>query len=85
MLEVRESSHPSKSSEKSAVNAYGRFKKARMAHIKGNFMGGGFQLSQNKVKAVLDNIDELAKFANGEYDEAIDRLEDDQVLAIVED
>jgi len=64
------------------VESFSKFKKARMARISGNFMKGGFQLSQNKVKAVLDNIEVLKKFANGEFDKEIDELQDDEILEL---
>ncbi len=69
----------------SRIEGYSRFFKngkplSRMVRISGNFMGGGFNLSQNKVLAVLENIDELRKFAEGEYDPEIDELKEDDVL-----
>jgi hypothetical protein len=42
-----------------------------MVRIKGNFYKDGFNISKNKVKAILDNIDLLKKFANGEFDKDI--------------
>ena len=43
-------------------------------------MGGGFSLSKNKVKAVLDLADQLRPFANGEYDQAISELGENEAL-----
>ena len=51
-----------------------------MVRIKGNFFGGGFNLSKNKVKAVLDNLDILQKFAKGDFDKEINVLKPDEVL-----
>jgi len=51
-----------------------------MVRIKGNFFKGGFNLSKSKVKAVLDNIELLQKFANGDLDKVINELEADEVL-----
>jgi len=51
-----------------------------MVKIKGNFYRGGFNLSKNKVKAVLDNLEVLQKFANGEFDKDIKELKEDEVI-----
>lgn len=51
-----------------------------MVKIKGNFYRGGFNLSKNKVKAVLNNIELLQKFANGEFDKDINELKLDEVI-----
>lgn len=62
------------------VEHYYKFKKAPMVKIKGNFMGGGFNLSKNKLIAVLANLEELKKFAAGTYDDKINALADDEIL-----
>jgi len=64
------------------VKSFSKFRNARMSRIEGNFMGGGFNISQNKVKAILDNIDILKKFANGDFDKDIDELSDDEILEL---
>ena len=51
-----------------------------MVKIKGNFFRGGFNLSKNKVKAIIDNIELLQKFANGEFDKEINELNFDEVI-----
>jgi hypothetical protein len=66
------------------VKRYSRFKGQPMVHIFGNFFGGGFNLSKNKVNAVLENIDELKKFAAGEYDAQIAELADNEALEVSE-
>ena len=55
-------------------------KGSMMVRIKGSFFAGGFNLSKNKVKAVLDNIELLTQFANGEFDKDIESLGEDEVL-----
>lgn len=72
---------PEKKEQGTKVGYYYRFKSTPMVFIEGNFMKGGFSLSKNKVKAVLDNLDELRRFAAGEYDTDITALEgDDDIL-----
>lgn len=43
-------------------------------YIEGNFFRGGFQLSKNKIIAILQCAEELRKFADGAYDEDIGKL-----------
>lgn len=64
------------------VKHFSKFKKARMVRIDGNFMGGGFRISQNKIKAILENIDVLSQFAHGDFDNQIDELQEDEILEI---
>ena len=51
-----------------------------MVRIKGNFYKGGFNLSKNKVKAVLDNLELMKQFANGDLDKQIEELKEDEVI-----
>ena len=67
---------------KNEVTHYSKFKGRPMVYIKGNFFNGGFAISKNKVKAILDNIEELKRFANGDYDERIMELEQDEILEL---
>jgi Holliday junction resolvase len=59
-----------------------QFKDRPMIHIKGNFMRGGFALSQTKVEAILKNIEVIKEFANGDFDEQIFALKDKEVLKV---
>lgn len=52
-----------------------------MVRIKGDFMGGGFNLSKNKARAIVTNIDAIKKFADGEYDKDILKLGEEEVLS----
>ena len=54
--------------------------KTPMVSISGNFFRGKFQLSKNKVKAVLDNVEALKAFANGDLDKEILALGADEEL-----
>ncbi len=56
---------------KPEVGYYYTYKGKPMVHIKGNFMKGGFSISKNKVRAILENREELGKFAAGLYDTEI--------------
>ena len=71
-----------KSKVKPVVEGYYKFKTTSMARIKGNFMKGGFNISKNKVLAVIENLEELKKFANGDYDKQIDDLGEDEMLKL---
>lgn len=51
-----------------------------MVRIKGDFFGGGFNLSKNKAKAILNNIDIIKEFADGQYDKAINKLKEGEVF-----
>jgi hypothetical protein len=64
------------------VKSFSKFRNARMVRIEGSFMGGGFNISQNKIKAILANIEVLQNFANGDYDKQIDELKDDEILEV---
>ena len=64
------------------VKHYYRWKNAEMVHIQGNFIRNGFNISRNKVNAILKNIDELKKFTDGDYTEKIKELKDDEVLEL---
>lgn len=66
--------------KRSHVEKFYKSNKDRMVFISGNFRRGGFSISQNKIAAILDNIEILRKFANGEYNEDIDILSDDEVF-----
>ena len=40
----------------------------------------GFNLSKNKAKAILNNIDIIKEFADGQYDKAINKLKEGEVF-----
>lgn len=69
-----------KKSGKSKIDHYYVFKDAFMVRIVGNFFTGGFNLSKNKARAVLENIDEIKEFVDGNYDNDIKKLSEDEVL-----
>lgn len=81
-LKVKKTENPSASKTQvtAKVRGYCRFKNARMAIITGNFMNGEFRISQNKLKAILNNLDELKRFADGAYDIKVDELDNDSIL-----
>lgn len=62
------------------IEHYSNYKSRPMVRIKGNFYGGGFNVSKNKILAILDNIDDLKEFAAGKYDKEIADLGEDEVL-----
>ncbi len=62
------------------IEHYYSFNKKPMVRIKGSFYGGGFNLSYNKLKAVIDLLPELKAFAGGEHNELIKGLEENEVL-----
>lgn len=64
------------------VKSFSKFRSARMARIEGSFMGGGFNISQNKIKAIIANIETLKEFASGKFDADIDGLQDDEIIEI---
>lgn len=66
----------------SKVESFSIYKGHPMIRFSGNFMGGGFSLSKNKVKAVLENIEEAKLFAEGKYDEQIKELGEGEILRI---
>ena len=70
------------SNSKTIFENFHRFKKSPMMRFKGNFFGGGFALSKNKVKAVIDNLALCGEFAAGKFDEQIMKLEDGEVLEL---
>lgn len=68
---------------KNIVESFYLYKgKSRMVKIKGSFFGGGFNLSQNKVKAVFENKELLQNFVNGDFDKDIDELQEDEILEV---
>ena len=69
-----------KKAEESKVESLSKFQKHTMIRISGNFQGGGFQISKNKAKAVLDNALLIGRITNGEFDEAVQKLSDNEVL-----
>ncbi|MDD5589376.1 MAG: hypothetical protein PHP92_04950 [Candidatus Nanoarchaeia archaeon] len=81
-MEVKTIKKEEKEKVVNKVEHYYNYKGKLMVKISGNFMGGGFSLSQNKAKAVLDNLDEIKKFVSGQYDEKIKELKEDQILEI---
>ena len=62
------------------VEHYSKFKGIPMVRIGGNFFRGGFNMSKNKVKAVLSLSKELKKFADGDLDQEIKALGEGEVL-----
>ena len=69
---------------KSRVSHYYKWNGKPMARIEGNFYKGNFPMSRTKIKAILENSDELQKFVNGEYDQELDNLKEEQVLVLEE-
>ena len=67
---------------KSKVKQFYYYKGKPMARIDGNFYMGGFNFSKNKIKAIFENEEILKRFANGEFDEEIQNLKDDEVLEV---
>jgi len=65
---------------KNLVHSIFKFKNARMMRITGSFIKGGFNISQNKLKAILDNLETVQKFVKGEYNKEIDELKEDEIL-----
>lgn len=65
---------------KPTVEHYTNYKGRPMVRIKGNFYGGGFNLSRNKLLAVVENYDELQAFIKGEFDNEIKELQEGEVL-----
>lgn len=63
------------------VESFSNFKGKPMVRITGNFFGGGFNISKNKVKAIFENEALLKDFSNGKYDQQISELTDNEVLA----
>lgn len=66
----------------SEVTSFYKYRNARMARFTGNFMGGGFNVTQSKVKAILDNIEIMREFVNGVFDENIDELTESEILEL---
>lgn len=62
------------------IEHYSNYKGTPMVRISGNFARGGFNMSRNKIKAVITNIDQLRKFAAGDFDTEILELKEDEVL-----
>lgn len=62
------------------IEHFYNFKGRPMVRISGNFMGGGFNMSKNKIKAILDNGDGLFDFVNGKFDQEILELAEDEIL-----
>ena len=69
-----------KSKPKNVVEHFYNYKGVPMVRIKGNFYGNGFNLSKNKLLAILANKEALADFAAGRLDEQILNLNEDEVL-----
>lgn len=63
------------------IEHYSQFKGKPMVRFSGNFMGGGFSMSKNKVRAVLDNAEALRDFVEGKLDAAIAELGEDEALS----
>lgn len=66
----------------SKVEHFAQFKGKPMVFIAGSFYQGGFLISKNKVRAILDNADLLKKFVSGEWDAEIKKLKDDEILKL---
>jgi len=65
---------------KPKIEHYYLWKKTPMVRISGDFFGGGFNLSKNKAKAIIENIEAIRNFASGKLDEDIKKLKDEEVL-----
>jgi hypothetical protein len=71
---------------KATIQHYSKYKKkpedkgVPMVRVKGNFYGDGFNFSKNKAIAIMDNVEEIKKFAAGEFDKEIMELKDGEVL-----
>ncbi len=66
----------------SEVDHFSMFKGKPMVYIKGSFYQGGFSMSKNKIRAILDNAEFLKRFAEGEFDADIKKLKEDEILKI---
>lgn len=55
-------------------------KSIQMVHINGNFYGNGFNMSRNKIKAIMDNLELMKQFSQGKFDAVIDKLEEGEAL-----
>ncbi|HNR90739.1 MAG TPA: hypothetical protein PKM65_20555 [Spirochaetota bacterium] len=85
MLQVKKivkPKEPSRSGNAFHVEFFYKYKGRPMVRVAGNFLGGGFNISQNKVRAILDNAEALRGFVKGEYDQAILGLEEDEVVVV---
>lgn len=66
----------------SRVKSLSKFQGHAMALIEGNFKGGGFNISKNKLKAIFENEAFLKRFTKGEFDKKIADLKDDEVIML---
>jgi hypothetical protein len=81
LKKVKTGEQPAKGAEvPNRLDGFSLFKGSPMVRITGNFMGGGFNLSKNKAKAVLELADKIRPFAMGEYDEQIKTLGEGETL-----
>jgi hypothetical protein len=62
------------------VDHFYLYKDRKMVYINGNFYKGGFAISQNKVKAILDNLKVMEQFVDGRFDIKIEGLKKDERL-----
>ena len=80
MQKVQKENSQKQAEIKNLVDSLSKFKNARMMRISGSFMKGGFNISQNKLKAVLDNLEIVQKFVKGDYNKEIDELQENEIL-----
>lgn len=79
-MEVIAIQEETKEEEKTALEHFYNFKGTPMVRFKGNFYRGGFNVSKNKVRAVIENLEIMKQFINGDFDEAIAGLQEGQAL-----
>jgi len=62
------------------VDHFFKYKGRPMVRIKGNFYGGGFSISKNKLMAIRKLLEKLESFIDGQLDEKITSLNENQVI-----
>lgn len=73
---------------KSKENVQGRvkqffiFKGSPMVRIEGNYYTGGFNISKNKVRDILNNVEILKEFVSGDLDDRMKELEEGEALEV---
>jgi len=59
------------------IEHFYRFKGHNMVRISGPFKSKGFNISQRKLSAILENKEVLQQFVDGEFDFDLDTIEDE--------
>lgn len=67
--------------QKPSIEHFYNFKQRAMVRIRGNFIRSGFNISQNKVRAILLLQEELQDFVSGKYNDNILSLEEGETLS----